>query len=112
MNNKEIAQVLYDIADILEIQGEIPFKIVAYRNAARTIEFLAEDINDIYRRGGIEALTDDDLTQERPTGWSPPRDRAPIFPNINWMIQHDVYHAGQIAAMRGLYRGSNRGTPA
>lgn len=63
-------------------------------------------------RGGIEALTDADLTQERPTGWSPPRDRAPIFPNINWMIQHDVYHAGQIADMRGLYRASSRGAPA
>jgi DNA polymerase (family 10) len=56
MNNKEIAKVLYDIADILEIQGEISFKIVAYRNAARTIEFLAEDINDIYKAKGLAGL--------------------------------------------------------
>ena len=56
MNNKEIAKVLYDIADILEIQTEIPFKIIAYRNAARTVEFLAEDINDIYKEKGIKGL--------------------------------------------------------
>lgn len=56
MNNKEIAKVLYDIADILEIQEEIPFKVIAYRNAARTVEFLAEDINDIYKRDGIKGL--------------------------------------------------------
>lgn len=56
MINKEIANIFYDMADVLEIQGEIPFKIVAFRNAARTVEFLAEDINDIYRKKGIEGL--------------------------------------------------------
>ena len=53
---------------------------------------------------GINTLTDEMLSEERPTGWSPPRDRAPIFPTINWMIQHDVYHAAQIHTLRGLYR--------
>lgn len=55
-------------------------------------------------REGIQGLTDEMLSEERPTGWSAPRDRAPIFPTLNWMIQHDVYHAGQIRTMRGLYR--------
>ena len=47
--NQEIAQLLYRIADILEIQGEIVFKIVAYRRAADAIEHLGRDIRDIWQ---------------------------------------------------------------
>ena len=43
MKNLEIAKILYNIADILELQG-IQFKPRAYRNAARGVENLAEDI--------------------------------------------------------------------
>lgn len=38
MNNAEIAQVLEEVADVLEIQNENTFRVRAYRNAARTIE--------------------------------------------------------------------------
>lgn len=38
MQNIEIARHLEDIADLLEIQGANPFRIRAYRNAARTVE--------------------------------------------------------------------------
>jgi len=54
--NKEIARILYDIAGILELKGESVFRIIAYRNAARSVEFLAEDISERYRRGGRKAL--------------------------------------------------------
>ncbi len=47
--NQEIAQLLYRIADILEIQGEIVFKVVAYRRAADAIEHLGRDIRDIWQ---------------------------------------------------------------
>ncbi|MFY9820842.1 MAG: DNA polymerase/3'-5' exonuclease PolX [Thermoanaerobaculia bacterium] len=40
MDNPEIARVLEEIADILEIQGANPFRIRAYRNAVRTVESL------------------------------------------------------------------------
>lgn len=56
MTNKEIAKIFYDMADIMEVQGEIPFKVIAFRNGARTVEFLAEDINEVYKKGGREAL--------------------------------------------------------
>ncbi|HEV2283912.1 MAG TPA: DNA polymerase/3'-5' exonuclease PolX [bacterium] len=56
MTNKEIARILYDIAGILEIKGESVFRVIAYRNAARSVEFLAEDIYERYRRGGRKAL--------------------------------------------------------
>jgi DNA polymerase (family 10) len=47
--NQEIAALLYRIAAILEIQGEIVFKVVAYRRAADAIEHLGRDIRDIWQ---------------------------------------------------------------
>ena len=47
--NQEIAARLYRIADILEIQGELVFKVVAYRRAADAIEHLGRDIRDIWQ---------------------------------------------------------------
>ena len=42
MSNHEIAAVLDQIADLLEFQGANPFRVRAYRNAARTIHDLPE----------------------------------------------------------------------
>jgi DNA polymerase (family 10) len=42
--NPAIARVLAEIADLLEIKGENPFKIRAYRNAADTITHLSERV--------------------------------------------------------------------
>jgi DNA polymerase (family 10) len=53
MQNQEIVSVFYDIADILEMQGENHFRIRSYRNAAATIENLTEDINSIYKNGRL-----------------------------------------------------------
>ena len=55
MENHEIAKILDNIADILELQG-IPWKPQAYRNAARSIELLSEDIQDIYQRDELEEI--------------------------------------------------------
>ncbi len=38
MENVEIASTLRDVADLLDIQGANPFRVRAYRNAARTVE--------------------------------------------------------------------------
>src|SRR3954463_16229698 len=37
MDNLAIARVLAEIGDLLEIKGENPFKIRAYRNASETV---------------------------------------------------------------------------
>src|SRR5205809_6276053 len=37
MQNPEIARLLDDVADLLEISAGNPFKVRAYRNAARTV---------------------------------------------------------------------------
>ncbi|MBM4136716.1 MAG: DNA polymerase/3'-5' exonuclease PolX [Nitrospira sp.] len=44
MKNQEIARIFNDIADLLEIKGENPFRIRAYRRAALNIEGLTRDI--------------------------------------------------------------------
>ena len=44
MDNLAIARVLNEIGDLLEIKGENPFKIRAYRNAAETIAHLGETV--------------------------------------------------------------------
>jgi DNA polymerase (family 10) len=44
MDNLALARVFGEIADLLEIKSENPFKIRAYRNAADTIAHLAEPI--------------------------------------------------------------------
>lgn len=55
MKNREIAKILYEIADFLEIQ-ELQYKPQAYRNAARNIESLSEDIEDVYERGELDEI--------------------------------------------------------
>jgi DNA polymerase (family 10) len=46
MDNKEIARVLDEIADLLEIKG-VPYKPIAYRRAAETVNSLSEPVEDL-----------------------------------------------------------------
>lgn len=56
MTNTEIANRFTRIADILEIQGENPFKIKAYRNASTTILDLEEPLSALNERGVLSEL--------------------------------------------------------
>ncbi len=51
MVNQQIAQKFYKTADLLEILGENPFRVRAYRNAARTIESLGRDLSEMVAQG-------------------------------------------------------------
>jgi DNA polymerase (family 10) len=44
MRNEGIARIFNDIADLLEIKGENPFRIRAYRRAAQNIEAITKDV--------------------------------------------------------------------
>ncbi len=55
MKNLEIAKILYAMADILELQ-EVQFKPRAYRNAARAIETLSEDIEETYKKNKLQEI--------------------------------------------------------
>src|SRR5450755_1076917 len=47
MDNKAIAGVLYETADLLEIDGQDSFRIRSYRNAAQAIEAVPQQIADL-----------------------------------------------------------------
>lgn len=55
MKNQEIAKILYEIADFLEME-EVPFKPYAYQKAALALETLGEDVEEIYQGGGRKAV--------------------------------------------------------
>jgi len=54
MQNSEIARQFEELADLLEIQGANPFRLRAYRSAARTISGLPESIQDMAQNGPKE----------------------------------------------------------
>jgi len=51
MSNAEIAQRLTALAQMLQAKGENPFKVRAYRRAARTLEAYDESIHDLVQTG-------------------------------------------------------------
>ncbi len=53
--NIEIARIFLEVADLLELRSANPFRVRAYRNAARVIEQYPEPIADIAAQG-IDAL--------------------------------------------------------
>lgn len=55
-HNADIAAIFEDIADLLEIQGANPFRIRAYRNAARIIGELSQEVSRMLEKG--EDLTE------------------------------------------------------
>ena len=47
MDNKAIAGILYETADLLEIDGQDSFRVRSYRNAAQAIEALPQQVADL-----------------------------------------------------------------
>ena len=47
MDNKAIAGVLYETADLLEIDGQDSFRVRSYRNAAQAIEAMSQQVRDL-----------------------------------------------------------------
>lgn len=54
--NQEIAELLYNIAELLDLKGENTFKIRAYNKAARAVEGLSTDIEEIYAAQELESI--------------------------------------------------------
>jgi len=55
VTNQEIARVLAEIGEYLDMQG-VAFKPRAYQKVAETVSSLQGEISEIYRRGGLKAL--------------------------------------------------------
>ncbi len=62
-----------------------------------TIEWL-DDVHDRFI-GHVRALSDDDLAVLRPTNWGEMRETRWL---LSTMLQHDVYHAGEVNHLRSI----------
>jgi len=51
LSNSEISDIFNQMADMLEIKGANPFKVRAYRNAARTVQNLGKSLEDLVESG-------------------------------------------------------------
>jgi len=56
MKNQLVSDILYQIADLLDLKGEIFFKTRAYRQAAQTIEVLDEDIELVSKENRLQDI--------------------------------------------------------
>jgi len=56
MSNREIADVFYTIADLLEVKGEVIYKILAYRKAADNLVNLSQDVEDLWKEGKLTTI--------------------------------------------------------
>lgn len=56
MKNIETAWVLNEIGDLLELKGENPFKVRAYRKGARALQLLSEPIEAVASEGRLQGI--------------------------------------------------------
>jgi DNA polymerase (family 10) len=56
MKNKEISALFEKMADLMEFKGENPFKVSAYRKAARIIGDLTRGIEEIFQNGELKTI--------------------------------------------------------
>jgi len=55
MKNNEIAKILFEIGEYLDLEG-IPFKPRAYQTAALSLDNLEEDVFNIYKKEGLKGV--------------------------------------------------------
>jgi DNA polymerase (family 10) len=56
VKNREVAGLLYEMAELLELHAENRFKIIAFSKAARAIESLPEDISSVCRERRLQSI--------------------------------------------------------
>jgi DNA polymerase (family 10) len=56
LTNQQLADIFRRIADLLEIKGEVIYKILAYRKAADNLENLGSDVSGFWREGKLTEI--------------------------------------------------------
>ncbi|MBI4162048.1 MAG: DNA polymerase/3'-5' exonuclease PolX [Candidatus Aenigmarchaeota archaeon] len=124
MKNSLIAKLLYDIADLLELQN-VQFKPNAYRAAARTIEGMSKDIESEWKEGrlydvpgvgkGIGEKIEEFLATEKSSYLEELKKKLPMDPelmNIEGMGPKKVmflYKKLKIRTMKDLEESAKKG---
>jgi len=100
IHNREIADLLARLADLLEVDGANPFRVRSYRQAAQTISGLSETLADRVRRG-------DDLTELPNVGKSIAEKIATIvesgrLPQLEALEEHLPSDLSEMMRLSGL----------
>lgn len=109
MDKSDIADVLGEIAVLLEIKGENPFKIRAYQNGARALETLEEDLsllvseNRLKNVNGIGDALAQKISELHTTGRLEFHEKlkASVAPGLVEMLQIPGLGAKKIKALHG-----------
>ncbi len=127
VHNADIATVFEEIADRLEIQGANPFRIRAYRNAARTLGELPQEAQALLEQGGdltrLPGIGDDLAAKIREivdTGHCSllERLRRELPPAVTELLQipglgpkrvKALYHDLEVQTVEQLYRAARDG---
>ncbi len=56
MDNQQVCDIFREIAGLLELQGDDPFRVRSYRRAAQAIENMGESLRTIARRNELEKI--------------------------------------------------------
>jgi DNA polymerase (family 10) len=56
ISNQQLIETFRLIADLLEIKGEVIYKILAYRKAADSLESLGRDVYDVWQEGKLTEI--------------------------------------------------------
>lgn len=56
MTNKELATLFATIADLLEIKGEVIYKILAYRRASQTLAEYGRSVSEVWKEGKLREI--------------------------------------------------------
>ena len=56
MTNSQLVEIFQRIADLLEIKGEVIYKILAYRKAADSLSNLGRDASEVWREGRLTEI--------------------------------------------------------
>jgi len=54
--NRQVADLFYQIADLVAIKGEVIYRVLAYRKAADSIAHLGRDINQVWQEGKLQEI--------------------------------------------------------
>lgn len=60
LTNKGFSKICEEFAELMELKGDIRFKIIAYQKASRAINDLPKPLVEIYEEGGVKALEEID----------------------------------------------------
>jgi DNA polymerase (family 10) len=56
MDNRELAETFETIGDLLEIKGEVIYKVLAYRKAAESVRGQSRAVADLWRAGELRSI--------------------------------------------------------